>query len=165
MDHEVKRSPFITLLLQRFCINFSVIMMTITVAGMLISRFGVNNQNTDSLFSFDGNGLSYGTILQFAAFSAIVALFSVLLFDERFSSKLRFISRIFFFMLVIMITASFFVIVFNWFPLDDVFAWLSFAALTIICFAISFGLTMLKIKRERETYGKLLADFKARKKT
>jgi Na+/H+-dicarboxylate symporter len=56
------------------------------------------------------------------------------------------------------------VILFKWFPLGDIFAWLTFAALTIICFAISFGLTMLKIKRERETYGKLLADFKERKK-
>jgi magnesium-transporting ATPase (P-type) len=163
MDHEQNETPFLTQLFRRFCASFCAAIITITITGMILSSSDNPINVTSTLFSF-GFGLMYGTILQLAAFSIIIAFFSVLLFEERFFSKLRFAVRTSIFMIVVLGTASLFVIVFKWFPLDDIFAWLTFASLTIICFAISFGLTMLKLKREREKYGKLLADFKARKK-
>jgi hypothetical protein len=162
MDHEQIETPFLTQLFRRFCASFCAAIIVITITGMILSGSDNRINDASTLFSL-GFGLTYGTILQLAVFSLIIALFSVLLFEERFFSKLRFVTRTFSFMIVVLGTASLFVILFKWFPLGDIVACLTFASLTIICFAISFGLTMLKIKRERETYGKLLVDFKARK--
>jgi magnesium-transporting ATPase (P-type) len=161
MDNEQYKKTFIAMLLHRFCSIFSVTIITISITGIIIARYDM--QNAGGLFSLE-SAMMYGTVLQLAAFSAIAAFFSIILFEEQYFPKLRFFARIFFFMIATLVSASFFVIFFQWFPLNDIIGWLTFAALTIAGFAVSFGLTTLKIKRERKRYGELLADFKARQK-
>jgi magnesium-transporting ATPase (P-type) len=162
MDNEQNGTSFFIALLRRFGGAFSVTILVITITGILLARCDVNVRDTINLFASGGNGLAYEAILQLAAFSALIAFFSVLLFDEWFLPKLRFLRRAFVFMLLVIVTASIFVIIFKWFPTDDILAWLSFILLTVACFAVSFGLTMLKAKREGKKYGKLLAEYKAR---
>ena len=162
MDNEQNKTPFLITLLHRFGGAFSATIITLTITGMLLARYDINIGETFNLFSLGGNGLAYGTILQFAVFSALMAFFSVLVFGEWFLPKLRFVRRIFIYLLIVLATASLFVIMFKWFPIDDTLAWLSFVLLTIAGFAASFSLTMLKVKQERKKYGKLLAEYKAR---
>ncbi|HCC37035.1 MAG TPA: hypothetical protein DEQ14_05185 [Treponema sp.] len=163
MDNEQNKIPFIITFLRRFGGTFSATIITVTITGMLLARYNVNVGGAFNLFSLGGNGIAYKTILQLAASSALLAFFSVVLFGEWFFPTLRFAWRIFLYLLIVLIIASLFVIIFKWFSIDDIMAWLSFVFLTIACFAASFGLTMLKIKHERKKYGRLLAEYKARR--
>jgi hypothetical protein len=61
---------------------FSLAIIAITLAGMLIGLNGDDMRDMSTLFALD-NGLQYSTILQTAGFSFIIAVFSILLFSER----------------------------------------------------------------------------------
>ena len=66
-------------------------------------------------------------------------------------------------LLATLLTFSVFAIVFKWFAIDDIGAWLGFVLSTIICFSISLVLTLLKFKMERKKYDRLLTNYKASK--
>jgi hypothetical protein len=57
-------------------------------------------------------------------------------------------------------TSSIFVVIFKWLPNNNLFSWLGFIFSTIFCFAVSFILTLLKMKLEGKRYDKLLANYK-----
>jgi len=148
-------------LARRFTVIFSLSIIAITIAGLLISVNGRDMRNVSTLFAFN-NGLQYNTILQTAGFSLIIAFFSVLLFSEYIQVKIRFLFRGFLLLLVTLFTTSIFAVIFKWFPQDNFQGWIGFALCTIFCFAVCFILTLLKLRLEGKKYNKLLLDYKAR---
>ena len=146
---------------QRFTVIFSLAIIAITIAGMLIGLNGQDMRDVSTLFTFN-SGLQYSTIIQIAGFSLIIALFSLLLFSEHMQTKIRFLSRGFLLLLATLVTTSIFVVIFNWFPPDSIQGWIGFVLCTVVCFAVSFALTTLKLKLEGKKYTKLLADYKER---
>jgi Na+/melibiose symporter-like transporter len=106
--------------------------------------------------------MSYGTILQLAGFSLIMAVWYLLLFSERFFMKMWFVWRFLFLVLATLLTASVFAVIFKWFPADSLQSWTSFILSTVICFVISTALTLLKLKIKGKKYNALLANYKAR---
>ena len=159
-DKKIKTALLIEFL-RGFGTIFSFAIIAMTIAGMSISLLDQEMSEVSTLFSL-GSGLPYSTILQLAAFALIISFFSVLLFSEHLQLKKRFITRVFLLLLVTLITTSIFVIVFNWFPKNSLQTWIGFILCTIICFAVSIALTLLKLKLEGKKYSKLLSDYKAR---
>jgi hypothetical protein len=148
-------------LARRFSIIFSLAIIAITIAGMLVGLSGQDIHDVSTLFAFT-SGLQYSTILQTAGFSLIIAFCSVLLFSEHIQVKIRFFFRGFLLLLVTLVTTSIFALIFNWFPQDNFQGWVGFVLCTIICFAVSFTLTLFKLKLEGKRYAKLLAGYKER---
>jgi hypothetical protein len=161
---ERNEAPLITEILCNFRTIFTFAILTITVVVSQVIRFFPDVQNVSSLFASGGIGLSFGTIIQIAGFSFILAFFSVLLITERFIKKMRFFWRIFFLLIATLLTFSIFAVVFEWFVVDDFGAWVGLVLSTIFCFSISIGLTLLKFKLERKKYNRLLANYKAKQK-
>ncbi|MDR0442899.1 MAG: hypothetical protein LBH44_05795 [Treponema sp.] len=161
MDNELNRKPLIVELLRTFLIFFAITILAMSFAGMLVAHFTPDAKDVSALFAL-GAGLPYSVILQLAGFSFIMAAVSVLLFSERFFTKMRFLWRGFILMFAALLTASFFSLMFKWFPADDLHGWLGFVLCTFICFVISGGITMLKLKLEGKKYDRLLANYKAR---
>jgi len=147
---------------QRFTVIFSLAVIAITIAGMLIGFKGQDMRDVSTLFIIN-NGLQYNTIMQIAGFSLIIAFFSLLLFSEHVQTKIRFLFRGFLLLLVTLVTTSIFAIIFNWFPQDNIQDWIGFVLCTIVCFAVCFALTLLKLKLEGKKYTKLLIDYKERR--
>jgi hypothetical protein len=79
--------------------------------------------------------------------------------------KTPFLFRGFLLLLVTLVTTSIFALVFNWFPSNDIRAWLGFVLCTIGCFTVSFALMLLKLKLEGKKDTKLLEDYKVRRNT
>ena len=146
---------------RRFTVIFSLSIIAITIAGILITLYGQDMRELSTLFLLN-NGLQYNTILQVTGFSLIISIFSVLLFSEHIQTKINFLLRGFLLLLTTLITTSIFAIIFNWFPQDNIQGWIGFVLCTIACFAVSFTLTLLKLKFEGKKYAKLLADYKKR---
>jgi len=61
-------------LVRRFTVIFSLAIIAITIAGMLIGFIEQDMRDVSTLFIFK-NGLQYNTILQVAGFSLIIAFF------------------------------------------------------------------------------------------
>jgi hypothetical protein len=146
---------------RRFTVVFSLSIIAITIAGMLIMFYGQDMRGLSTLFMLN-SGLQYNTILQVAGFSLIISFFSVLLFSEHIQTKINFLFRGLLLLFITLITTSVFAIIFNWFPHNNIQGWISFALCTIACFAVSFTLTLLKLKLEGKKYAKLLAGYKKR---
>jgi len=148
-------------LARRFTVIFSLAVIAVSVAGILIGLNGENIRDVSTLFTFSG-GLRYGTIIQVAGFSLILAFFSFLLFSDFIQMKIRFLFRGFLLLLVTLVTTSIFAIIFNWFPAENIQGWIGFVLCTIVCFVVCFALTILKLKLEGKKYTKLLAGYKER---
>ena len=146
----------------RFTVIFSLTIIAISIMGMLIGLNGQDMRDVSTLF-FMNNGLRYNTISQLAGFSLILAFFLVLLFSEYIQTKINYLFRGFLLLVASLITASIFAIIFNWFPHDNIQAWINFVLCIIFCFVICFALTLLKLKLEGKKYAKLLADYKAKR--
>jgi len=164
MINKKYRAALVIEFARMFGAIFSLSIIAITIAGMLIGLYDQNMRDVSSLFAL-GNGLPYSTVLQIAGFALIIAFFSVLLFSEYLQTRIRFLFRGFLLLLVTLVTTSIFALVFNWFPSSDIRAWLSFVLCTIGCFAVSFALTLLKLKLEGKKYSRLLEDYKVRHNT
>jgi len=163
MIEKQLRTAFFIDLVRMFGVIFSLTIIAMSIAGMLI---GLNEQDmgeVSTLFAFN-SGLLYGTIMQIAGFSLVMAFFTVLLFSEHIQIKIRFLFRGLLLLLVTLITASIFAIIFKWFPKNNIKDWIGFVLCTIFCFAVSSALTILKLKLEGKKYTKLLAGYKARRK-
>ena len=154
-------AALVTEFTRRFAVIFSLAIIAITIAGIMVGLNDQDMRNLSTLFAFD-RGLQYSTILQTAGFSLIIAFFSVLLFSEHMQIEIRFLFRGFLLLLVTLVTTSIFAIIFSWFPSNNIQGWIGFVFCTIGCFAFSFGLTSLKLKMEGKKYTKLLVDYKER---
>ena len=164
MYEERSEAPFIVELARYFTIIFTMSILAMVFAGLLIARFAPETHDISTLFALKGIGLPYSAILQLASLSVILAVFCVLITSGRFIFRMRFLFRFMLFLLATFFTTSIFAIIFRWFPVDDALAWIGFALSSVICFAVASGISLLSIKLQNKKYNKLLKNFKERHK-
>jgi len=160
MDRDENKTPLITEFLYLFAAMFTMMVLAISIAGMLLARYDSEVRST--LFAPGRVGLSYSTLMQITAFAFIMAIFATLLFSEHFLIKMRFLFRIFLLFLATLITFSIFAIIFGWFPIDQPLAWFGFILCTLFCFSVSIIMTLIKYRLEGKKYDRLLMNYKAR---
>ena len=162
MDEEFERVPFFTQILRNTAAIFTLTVLVISVAGMILTRFDPDLRETSSLFALAPLGLTYNIILQIAGGSVILAIISTFLFSEQFFYEMRFLPRIVIFLLMTLIVFTLFAVIFKWLPLNEPMSWLGFFVSTLVCFFISIGSTLVKLRLEGKKYSKLLESYKAR---
>jgi len=162
MNEELEGVSFFTDLLRNIGIIFTLSVIAISIAGIILIRYDPDLREAYSLFALAPLGLTYNTILQIAGGSIILAVVSTFLFSEHFFYKMRFLLRIIIFLLMTLIIFSLFAIIFKWFPVNDPVVWIRFFISTFACFFISIGLTLVKQKLEGKKYNKLLDSYKGR---
>ena len=159
-----KKIPFLVAkLLRKFTIIFSLTILVITIVGTFVNQYDTEAGKEIILFALAG-ALQYEIILQIAGFALIMAIFSVLLFSEYFQTKMRFFFRILLLLLSTLVTTSVFVLIFKWFLPHNFHLWLIFVLCTVICFSISFSLTVFKLKLEEKKYARLLSNYKLQRR-
>jgi len=160
MDKERNETPFIMDLMRNMATIFTLSILAISLAGLLLACFAPDSQDISTLFASGGIGFPYSVIFQVAGFSFILAVFSITIISDRFIKKLQFWLRIIFLFISAIITFSIFAIIFKWFPINDPLAWLGFLCSAFVCFVFSLGLTFIKFKIERKRYNTLLEKYK-----
>jgi magnesium-transporting ATPase (P-type) len=162
MYKEQNGKPFVLELLYRFGTVFTLTVLVITLTGILIARYTPDAKEISTLFVLGSAGLPYSAILQLAFCDLILAAFSVLLFSERFLTKMRFMWRFIFLYLSTLFTVSIFSMVCGWFPANNPLSWIAFILWLAICIAFAYVLTRLKFKIENKKINRLLKDYKER---
>ena len=162
MNEELKEASFFTQLLRNTAAIFTLSVLVISIAGILLTRFDSHYRETYALFALAPLGLTYNTILQIAGGSIMLAAISAWLFSERFIYKMRFLTRTVIFLLMTFIIFSLFAVIFKWFPVNEPMVWIKFFISTFVCFFISIGITLVKQKLEGKKYNELLESYKGR---
>jgi len=162
MDEELKEAPFFTQILRNTAAIFTLSVLAISIACMIFARYDPNLREISSLFALAPLGLSCNAILQIAGSSIILAVISTFLFSEQIFYRMRFLLRIVIFLLMTLIVFTLFAVIFKWLPLNEPMSWLGFFVSTLVCFFISIGLTLVKLRLEGKKYSKLLESYKAR---
>jgi len=162
MNEDLKKVSFFTHILRNTGGFFTIILLTMSIAGMIFTRFEPGLQETSSLFALAPQGLTYNAILQILGSSVLLAVISAFLFSEHFFYKMRFLLRTVIFLFMALIIFSLFAVIFKWFSVHDPMDWFKFFISTFVCFFISVGLTLVKLKLDGNKYRKLLESYKAR---
>ena len=160
MNKEKNNVPIITGFLREFATIFTLIVLCMSLAGKFISIYAHEIWNLSTIFALGGTSLPYTTIMQSAVYALIMAIVSRFLFSGYIITKISFIWRYFIFFLVTLLTTSVFAIVFNWFPVGIVQAWLVFIPIFFVFFAIAIGLSIVLLKFEDKKYNRLLEKYK-----
>ena len=122
--------------------------------------FGEEAKEVSSLYSLGSTGISIFTLSQFLLNSVVIIFIKTIFYSEHIFKKMSAFLRTALMLFCIFTSTIFFIIVFEWFPLDHAQGWIGF----LLCFMLGFfgSITYLLIRTnyENKRYDKLLSDYK-----
>ncbi|MCD7835285.1 MAG: hypothetical protein LUG83_01210 [Lachnospiraceae bacterium] len=123
--------------------GFSVIVMMIFTC-----IFGEKAKDFSMMFLLGKSGLSLSILLQFLLLTILIVLLRFIFFTDRIIKNLTVPIRTTLMMVAVLLVTSIFIIICDWFPMDNIFCWIMF----VLCFLISLLGTvgMLSIKEKVE---------------
>jgi len=143
--------------LSQVSLIFFFSIMAVSIASLL---FGSGAESHSALFSLGSKGLSFDTIFQYLGFSVIVSGLSRLFFSDIIFKKMLLKWRAFIFIFLTFATVVAFIVIFKWFPYQNISEWVSF----IICFSLSsavcFTCMLIKDHFDSRKYENLLSRYK-----
>jgi len=167
MDEERPWVSFLKTLFSAFAYVFTLAIITMTFVSMLFIRLFPDQVYAGQIPIMSGDnmaGLSFSTILQFAAFSLVMAFVITLLFSQHLFPKLRYLHRVFLLSFIAALGTFLFGLIFRWFPTGEPLALFSIAGGILTCFGFTFLFSMIGNRLEGKKYDRLLANYKARRK-
>lgn len=139
-----ERKTFYGYLAQIFSL-YGITICIFILFGLLVGDYA---GEVSSLFAMGSQGLRFSTMLQLLGMSAFITLLRILFFTDILIRNMAIVKRTVGMLTGVVGIIVFFVAVFDWFPLDQPEAWISFFVSFGFCFAASTGVTMLKEKAE-----------------
>ena len=151
-----KKNGLLDYLSQVF-MNFGI---TVAILNVFCMIFGEEAQTMSTLFQLGRDGLAVATMMQFLLIILLINGLRVVLMTDLLIKKMPLALRIVaMFASVFGITTAG-VIVFGWFPVADVLAWVMFVGCFIISCAISTGISIIAEKQENKKFEDALKRFK-----
>lgn len=154
MDHQNHSIfSFFTQSLALFAVNILFLCLTASVVGNDAGQIS-------SMYQFGSKGLAITTILQFFLSSLTVIGLKNLFFSDKIFKSMLTLWRTVLLLFSILVFMVFFIILFDWFPLDSYLSWIGF----FICFGggflISSAVMIIKTKLENCKYEEQLSHYK-----
>lgn len=139
------------------CIIFTVILLTFVTAGMLGSD---KMEVASTVYETGGKLMSYTTILQILLCSVVIITLKMLIFSEILLKRTMLLWRIVLMVLFTGGVTAACIIVFGWFPSDDLLAWVMFVISFLASLGISTAIMAYETKKESMKYEILLEEYK-----
>lgn len=136
--------------------NFGVMILILMALSFIV---GDQAKPYSRLFAMADQGLSFETLSQLLLLAVIISLGEILFLTVKWIKNLSVAVRIICFLLMIFITVVIFSIVFSWFPVKDIRAWIGFLLSFSICTAISTAIAALNEKMENKKMEEALKRF------
>ena len=142
-------------------IIFSVAIMTISLLGLFV---GDAAKGMSTLFSLGSRGIALSTIGQLFLMSLIIAALNTIILSDKLLKNVMMLWKIVIMLVLIIITIICFILLFGWFAIDNLYAWVGFAISFGSGFAISTMVMMIKTKLENQKYERSFLEYKQRHK-
>ena len=131
----------------------AIFAILIIVISALSSFLGQEAAQYSTLFALGGNGLSINTIWELGLFSLVVSLLRSLMYSNRIFKNITMTMRTVMILVIMIVAATVFVILFGWFSLNDAKAWVSYAVSLLLSIAASTVISAIsenKINKEMQ---------------
>ncbi|MDQ0362038.1 DUF3021 family protein [Breznakia pachnodae] len=138
--------------------------MAFTTAITVITLIGVfagDEIISYSTFYVNG-GVSLTAIVQILVLAVITALINIIFDSESLVAKVRVLYLTLIKLFLILLIATAFIFIFKWFPVDEVYAWISFVAMFLVCFIIATIASVLVTRKKDKEYEEMLTKYKER---
>lgn len=149
----------------KFCthtfIIFSVTILTISLLALVV---GESAKELSTLFALGSKGLAFSTIAQLFGMSLIITILNEFILESKWLEKTMALWRIIIMLTAIVITVICFILMFGWFPIDNVYAWIGFALSFGSGFGISTAVMTIKTKMENQKYERSFLEYKQKHK-
>lgn len=146
---------------------FSYIGQLFATYGVIVTIFivftciiGDNAKNISTLYSLGNLGLSLATLVQLLALAGVITLAQVAFLTDCWIKSMNMIIRTVMFFVTICVGIVIFAVVFMWFPINNITAWISFAISFTVCTVISTFISKLKENAENQKMEQALAKIK-----
>ena len=125
---------------------FNYIAQFFTTYGVMVVVFllfdiciGNSCRDYSTLFKLGAEGLTTHTLLELLFLAVIITVSQIIFMTDKLIKNMKIITRNVIFISLIFAAIVVFVIVFKWFPVDDIRSWIGF----IISFSISMSVSLI----------------------
>ena len=125
--------------------TYGIIVVIFVVLNMVI---GDAASVFSSLFEYGSLAFSTDTLLQLLALALIICMSRNILLTDRWIGQMSMIVRNAVFFLVITVAIVLFVIMFKWFPITDIKAWIGFLVSFALCSSLAVVISVLRENAE-----------------
>lgn len=136
---------------------YGIIMLMFVILNLTL---GDTAKGYSSFFEYGSGSLSTNTMLQIFLFAVIVCAARNIFLTDRLIKKMSILARYIAFFLMITIVIVVFIILFAWFPADDISAWIGFVISFAVCSATGVLISKLKEKEENKKMAQALERFR-----
>lgn len=153
MEEKKNVFDYIGELFATFGIITGIFMILILVIGDLASGYS-------SFFEYGKQALSINTLFQLLCLSFIISVCRNILLTDRWVRQMSMLVRNILFFLAITVAIIFFVIIFKWFPLFDIKAWIGFIISFVVCSFLAVVISRIRENAENRKMEQALDRFK-----
>ena len=150
------KNPVLSFLSQ-ILFGFGFAIATISIIGFML---GNEARDVSTMYRLGGEGLPYGTMLQFFLCVATLQILRIVIFSKAIFKEMLLLWRAVLMIAAGMLTAGAFAVGFGWIPIDRGSAWLSFILSYGICTGVGTAIMLITTKRKDKQYNKLLSQYK-----
>ncbi len=127
---------------------------------MIASIFGEGAKEVSKLYALGSKGLSISTLSQFLLSSVVIIFFKTLFYSDRIIKNMMALWRTILMLFCILSSIIAFIIVFDWFKLNNVEAWIGFIISFVLGFFGSMSFMIIKTRMDSKKYDELLLNYK-----
>ncbi len=154
MEHQNhNKLSFITQVLVLFAVNILFLCLIASVVGDDAGKIS-------TMYQLGSKGLPIKTILEFLLSSFAIITLKTLFFSEKLFKSMLTLWRTVLLLFSVLVCMVLFIIVFDWFPLDNLYSWTGF----FVCFGGGFiscsAFMIIKTKIENSIYDQQLSHYK-----
>ena len=143
---------------------FSYIGQLFATYGIIVSIFmifsvtiGDMAKEHSTLFELGKQGLTVATLFQLIVLALIITVAQILFLTDKLIKSMNVIARNVCFFGCIVAAMVVFAICFDWFPINEVRAWVGFGVSFVICTALSITISKLEERTENQKMEQALA--------
>lgn len=138
---------------------FATYGIIVTIFIVFVSVVGESAKDLSSLYQFGNQGLALNTLVQLLMLTCIITLARILYLTDQWIKNMNIVLRNILFFATICVVIVVFAVIFVWFPINDVRAWVAFAVSFVICTCIC-GFIKLQENAENKKMEQALEKFK-----
>ena len=136
---------------------FGVVILIHVVIGLLV---GADASEMSTLFTLGSEGLAMATIVQLFAMSVVVIIWQTIFLTDKVIKNMSIAVRIVMMFVSVTCSVVVFVILFGWFPVKDIKAWIGFFVSFAICSVMGVLFSRMKEKAENKKMDEALEKYK-----
>ncbi|MCH5348245.1 MAG: hypothetical protein J1E40_02885 [Oscillospiraceae bacterium] len=139
---------------------FMIFGISILILNIFCLIFGESANDFSTIFSLGSSGLSVKTMLQFLLAIAITIVFRFLFMSDLLINKMSITARIIAMFVAAFLNIMVFVILCDWFPINDPIAWTMFLVSFAVSCTVSTAISICKEKYENRQLSEALQKLK-----